>query len=103
MPVPKHLKGLFALPLLRVRSPESLVLYISMFVIGACRIAYEYTLSKIASDLLGNSVRQWAIIIGIMMFFMGVGADVPGVGHIRAAYLDTSNLMGVVVEVIEMG
>jgi hypothetical protein len=38
-----------------------------------------------------------------MMFFMGVGADVPGVGHIRAAYLDTSNLMGVVVEVIEMG
>jgi len=30
-------------------------------------------------------------------------ADVPGVGHTRAAYLDTSNLMGVVVEVIEMG
>ncbi|MBW2184789.1 MAG: hypothetical protein JRF49_13135 [Deltaproteobacteria bacterium] len=76
MPVFKHLKDVFALPLLRVRSPESLVLYISMFVMGACGIAYEFTLSKIASDLLGNSIRQWAIIIGVMMFFMGVGADV---------------------------
>ncbi|MEJ2546064.1 MAG: hypothetical protein P8Y99_18530, partial [Calditrichaceae bacterium] len=39
-------------------------------------MAYEYTLSKVASDLLGNSVRQWAIIIGVMMFFMGIGSDV---------------------------
>ncbi len=86
MPLFKHLKDVFALPLLRVRSPESLVLYISMFVMGACGIAYEYTLSKIASDLLGNSVRQWAIIIGMMMFFMGVGADVPGAGHTPTSY-----------------
>jgi len=46
-----------------------------MFVMGACGLAYEYTLSKVASDILGNSVRQWAIIIGVMMFFMGVGSD----------------------------
>ena len=63
------------LPLFKNRSKESLVLYFSMFVMGACGLAYEYTLSKIASDLLGNSVRQWAIIIGVMMFFMGVGSD----------------------------
>lgn len=47
-----------------------------MFIMGACGLAYEYTLSKVAGDILGNSVRQWAIIIGVMMFFMGVGADV---------------------------
>lgn len=46
------------------------------FLMGGCGIAYEYTFSKIASDLLGNSVRQWAIIIGIMMFCMGVGSDI---------------------------
>ena len=46
-----------------------------MFVMGACGLAYEYTLSKVAGDILGNSVRQWAIIIGVMMFFMGIGAD----------------------------
>ncbi|RMH69009.1 MAG: polyamine aminopropyltransferase [Gemmatimonadetes bacterium] len=60
---------------LRIQSPESAVLYLSMFAMGACGIAYEYTLSKVAADLLGNSTRQWAIIIGVMMFFMGLGAD----------------------------
>ena len=59
----------------RNRSRDSWVLYISMFVLGGCGLAYEYTLSKVASDLLGNSVQQWAIIIGVMMFFMGVGSD----------------------------
>ncbi|MBQ48825.1 MAG: spermidine synthase [Zetaproteobacteria bacterium] len=54
---------------------ESLILYLSVTVMGGCGLAYEYTLSKLASDLLGNSVRQWAIIIGVMMFFMGVGSD----------------------------
>ena len=41
---------------------ESLVLYLSMFIMGGCGLAYEYTLSKLSSDLLGNSVEQWAII-----------------------------------------
>jgi spermidine synthase len=57
-------------------APESLVLCLSMFVMGGCGLAYEYTFSRVASDLLGNSTRQWAIIIGVMLFFMGVGADV---------------------------
>ena len=46
-----------------------------MFILGACGLAYEYTLSKIASDLLGNSVQQWAMMIATMMFAMGLGAD----------------------------
>ncbi len=54
---------------------DTAILYFSMFVMGGCGLAYEYTLSKMASDLLGNSTRQWAVIIGVMMFFMGVGAD----------------------------
>lgn len=69
-PPPAPSGGLFRLP-----PTESLVLYVSMFVMGGCGLAYEYTLSKIASDLLGNSVGQWAIIIGVMLFFMGVGSD----------------------------
>ena len=66
----------FPLSLFRKSSKESWVLYFAMFVMGACGLAYEYTLSKVASDILGNSVRQWAIIIGVMMFFMGVGSDI---------------------------
>ena len=57
-------------------SRASSVLYLSMFVMGGCGLAYQYTLSKLASDLLGNSVQQWAIVIGVMMFFMGVGSDI---------------------------
>ena len=53
----------------------SFVLGFSMLLVAICGISYEYTFSKLASDILGNSVRQWAIIIGLMMFFMGVGAD----------------------------
>lgn len=56
-------------------APESLVLYASVFIMGGCGLAYEYTLSKLASDLLGNSIEQWALVIGVMMFFMGVGSD----------------------------
>ncbi|WDN87713.1 spermidine synthase [Desulfosarcina sp. BuS5] len=51
-------------------------IYIITFLMGGCGIAYEYTFSKIASDLLGNSVQQWAVIIGLMMFCMGIGSDI---------------------------
>lgn len=48
---------------------------VAMFVMGGCGLAYEYTLSKMAADLLGNSVQQWALVIAVMLFFMGVGAE----------------------------
>ncbi len=55
---------------------QAWVLGIAIFVMGGCGIAYEYTLSKVSSDLLGNSVRQWAVVIAVMLFFMGVGAEI---------------------------
>ncbi len=76
----------FPFRLFKKTSKESAVLYVSMFILGACGLAYEYTLSKVASDILGNSVRQWAIIIGVMMFFMGVGSDLQ-------KYLKNQNLV----------
>jgi spermidine synthase len=53
----------------------SFILYLTTFIMGGCGIAYEYTLSRVAADLLGNSARQWALVIGAMMFCMGIGAD----------------------------
>lgn len=52
------------------------ILGLSIFVMGGCGIAYEYSLSKVSSDLLGNSVQQWAVVIAVMLFFMGVGAEI---------------------------
>jgi spermidine synthase len=81
-----QLSSQFPFTIFKKRSKESLVLYIAMFVMGACGLAYEYTLSKVASDILGNSIRQWAIVIGIMMFFMGIGSDLQ-------KYLSDRNLI----------
>jgi spermidine synthase len=58
------------------RRQERWALGLLMFLLGGCGLAYEYTLSKIASDLLGNSVQQWATMIATMLFAMGLGADV---------------------------
>ena len=59
----------------RQRSMQSMAVAVCMFVMGGCGMAYEYTLSKIASDILGNSVQQWAIVIALMLFCMGMGAE----------------------------
>ncbi len=53
----------------------ALVLGLSMLFVGVCGISYEYTFSRLGSDILGDSVKQWAITIGLMMLFMGIGAD----------------------------
>jgi spermidine synthase len=55
--------------------PRTWALSLLMFILGACGLAYEYTFSKIASDLLGNSVQQWATMIATMLFAMGLGAE----------------------------
>ncbi len=54
----------------------TLVIGFVMFIMGGCGMAYEYTLSKLASDILGNSVQQWAIVIAVMLFCMGLGAEI---------------------------
>ena len=47
---------------------------ISMLVMGACGIVYEYALGALGNNLIGSSHEQIFVIIGIMMFSMGVGA-----------------------------
>ncbi len=89
----------FPVILAKLKHKESWVLYISMFIMGACGLAYEYTLSKVAGDILGNSVRQWAIIIGVMMFFMGVGADLQK--YLKDAYiLDLFILFEIIIGIV---
>lgn len=72
-----------ALGLPELNSVQLRVLSFSLFLLGACGIAYEYTLSKIVSDILGHSSKQWAITIAVMMFFMGVGSELQK--HISTA------------------
>lgn len=51
-----------------------LVLAVSMLVMGACGIIYEYTLGVLGNNLMGSSHEQLFVIIGLMLFAMGLGA-----------------------------
>lgn len=52
---------------------KSLIIIIT-FVVGLCSIIYELLISTISSYLLGNSIKQFSIIIGIYLASMGVGS-----------------------------
>ncbi len=52
----------------------SLLLCLCMFASGACGIILEYIQASLASMILGNSFEQWAMVIGLMLFWMGFGS-----------------------------
>lgn len=49
------------------------VLGLTMLFTGAAGLVYEYVLSTVFSYLLGNSIEQFSITIGLMFFTMGIG------------------------------
>ncbi len=50
------------------------ILLISILIVALCGIAYELIIGTVSSYLLGNSVYQFSLTIGLFMFAMGVGA-----------------------------
>ncbi len=52
---------------------ESTVLLLTVFIVGLCTIIYELLIGSVSSYLLGDSVTQFSITIGLSMTAMGVG------------------------------
>ncbi len=52
----------------------SILLSACMFASGACGIILEYIQASLASMILGNAFEQWAMVIGLMLFWMGFGS-----------------------------
>ncbi len=50
------------------------LLFINVFVIATCGLVYELLAGTLASYVLGDSVTQFSIIIGLYLFAMGVGS-----------------------------
>jgi spermidine synthase len=50
------------------------VLFLNVIVIATCGLVYELIAGTLASYVLGDSVTQFSLIIGIYLFSMGVGA-----------------------------
>lgn len=53
---------------------QTLVLLISVMVVALCGIVYELIIAAVSSYLIGNSVYQFSITIGLFMFAMGLGS-----------------------------
>ena len=58
-------------------------LLVSVFVIAACGLVYELIAGALASYLLGDSVTQFSIIIGVYLAAMGAGSWLSR--HVRDA------------------
>lgn len=58
----------------RINPRQSAVLLFSLALAAVCGIIYELIISSISSYLLGNSVYQFSITIGVFMFAMGLGS-----------------------------
>jgi spermidine synthase len=58
------------------RSIQLKVLIYSTFVAGLCSIVYELLIATTGSYFLGDSIRQFSLVIGFYMASMGVGSYV---------------------------
>ena len=54
------------------------LLFLNVFIIATCGLVYELVAGTLASYLLGDSVTQFSICIGLYLSAMGCGAWLSG-------------------------
>lgn len=67
-------------------SNRSVLLKACIFATGLSGIVAEFTLSTLASYLLGNTTLQWTLVMSMMLFAMGVGSRLSR--HVEDRLLD---------------
>lgn len=65
--------------------PARAAVLLAVFVCAACGLVYELALVALGSYLIGDTVGQASIVLGVMVFAMGVGALVAKPFQHRAA------------------
>ena len=73
-------------------------LLFSVFVISTCGLVYELTTGALASYLLGDSITQFSIIIGVYLSAMGLGSYLSRhiVKNIISVFIEVELLIGLV-------
>jgi spermidine synthase len=66
------------------------LLFLNVLIIATCGLIYELLAGTLASYVLGDSVTQFSLIIGIYLFAMGVGSWLSGFieNHIAEKFID---------------
>jgi spermidine synthase len=73
-------------------------LLFSVFVISTCGLVYELTAGALASYLLGDSITQFSIIIGVYLSAMGLGSYLSRhiIKNIITVFIEVELLIGLV-------
>src|SRR5881227_2921480 len=50
------------------------IFFLNVLVVATCGLVYELLAGTLASYVLGDSVTQFSLIIGIYLFALGIGA-----------------------------
>lgn len=53
---------------------DSLVLLVSVFLVASCSLVYELLAGAVSSYLLGSSITQFSLVIGLFLSAMGLGS-----------------------------
>src|SRR5258708_1075763 len=56
------------------RAPRLSVFYLNVLVVATCGLIYELLAGTLASYVLGDSVTQFSLVIGVYLSALGVGA-----------------------------
>lgn len=67
-------------------SKETVILLLSVFIVGFCTIIYELLIGSVSSYFLGDSVKQFSLVIGLSMTAMGIGTLVSRFIHKNLIY-----------------
>src|SRR6188474_1784207 len=54
--------------------PRAPLLFLNVLIVATCGLIYELLAGTLSSYVLGDSVTQFSLIIGIYLFAMGVGS-----------------------------
>ena len=58
----------------KLKQPSDSLLLMSVCMIAICAIVYELVIATLSSYLLGNSIHQFSITVGLFMSSMGFGS-----------------------------
>src|SRR4051795_2511808 len=74
------------------------LLFLNVIIIATCGLIYELLAGTLSSYVLGDSVTQFSLIIGIYLFAMGVGSWLSRFvdKHIAEKFVDVELAVAVV-------
>jgi spermidine synthase len=72
------------------RPPPATLLYVNVLVVATCGLVYELLAGTLGSYLLGDSITQFSLVIGLYLSAMGVGAWLSRhvEGNLAARFID---------------